>query len=120
MVEIPVRVRTAEDHQNLYVHGAMGGFFLNYHYRIDFYRDEFPPLKDVVMSGNEVRTESLKEIDRTVLASIYMSPTFAKELRNWLDKNIAKMEAEYGEIVLPKGDEDDEQKDAISKIKKEA
>lgn len=117
LIELPVRVNTAEDHKNIYAHGAMGGFFLNYHYRIDFYRDEFPPLENVVMSGSDVKPESISEIARTVLTSIYLSPTFAKELRNWLDKNITKMEAEYGEIVLPKSDEEGEPKDTVPKIK---
>ena len=98
----------------------MGGFFFNYHYRLDFYRDDFPPIKNVTMINNELVPDSVTEVNRTILASLYLSPVFAKELRNWLDKNIAKMEAQYGEIALPASDKDEEDNDAVAKIKKEA
>jgi hypothetical protein len=122
IVDLPVRVRKADDHRTLYAHGAMGGFLANYHCRLDFYRDQFPPIDDVMMKGNEYSPESVKQIDRSVLASIYLSPAFTKELRNWLDRLVSKMEAEYGEIALPKGDaeEDEEDEEATTKIKKEA
>lgn len=118
LVELPVHVRKAEDHQVLYAHGAMGGFLDNCHYRIDFYRDEFPPLEDTVIMGNQLVPGTITDINRTILASIYLSAPFAKELRNWLDKNIAQMEAEYGEIKIPVSD--DKQEEEPSKIKKEA
>lgn len=118
-VELPVRVRKAEDHKDIYAHGASGGFFANYHYRIDFYRDEFPPTQGAVIKSNELVPGSVTEVARTILASIYLSPSFAKELRNWLDKNITKLEAEYGEIALPKGEEDKED-ETPTKMKKEA
>jgi hypothetical protein len=119
LVDLPVNVRKAPDYKEIYAHGAMGGWFFNYHFRIDFYRDQFPPIDDVIMRGNEYSSESVKQVDRSIQASIYLSPSFAKELRNWLDKNITKLEAEYGEIALPKGDED-EAEEAAPKIKKEA
>lgn len=118
LVELPVRVRTDEDHQNIYAHGATGGFLANYHFRLDFYRDEFPPVDDVMIRGGEVIPGSLTAITRTVLSTVFLSASFAKELRNWLDKNIAAFEAEYGDIALPKGDESEDQ--TVSKIKKEA
>jgi Protein of unknown function (DUF3467) len=118
-VELPVHVRKATDHKEIYAHGAMGGWFFNYHFRIDFYRDQFPPIDDVIMSGNEYSPESVKQVDRSILASVYLSPPFAKELRNWLDKRIQQLEAEYGEIALPKGDENEDE-EVDTKIKKEA
>jgi hypothetical protein len=122
LVEIPIRLRRDESHRNIYAHGASGGFLANYHYRIDFYRDEFPPTEGTIIENNEVVPGSIAEITRTVLTSIYLTPSFAKELRNWLDKNIAKMEAEYGEIQMPKSDEEEDEKaeEAAAKIKKEA
>lgn len=115
--EIPIRLRRDENHRDIYAHGASGGFLANYHYRIDFYRDEFPPVEGTIIRNNEVVPGTITEISRTILASLYLSPAFAKELRNWLDKNIAKMEMEYGEITLPKADEEEE---PTAKTKKEA
>ncbi len=119
MVELPVQVHLDADHRNIYAHGASGGFLANYHYRIDFYRDDFPPTEGVILKGDEPVPGSITEITRTVLTTVYLPAPFVKELRNWLDKNIAKMEAEYGEIGLPKSDTEDDQ-EPITKIKKEA
>ena len=103
-VELPVRVRRDPDYRELYAHGAFGAPMANYHFRIDFYRDEFPPIAHSV-KGNQVVPDSVTEVERRVLTSIYVSMPFLKELRNWLDKRVEEIEVLYGEIQLPKSED---------------
>jgi hypothetical protein len=116
VVKLPVRVRRAENHQDVYANGAFGGPLANYHFRIDFYRDEFPP-REYVVQNNKVRDESITEIERKVLTTVYIPMPFLKELRNWLDKHIKSIEMEYGEITLPKGTEDTESIETLPEVK---
>jgi hypothetical protein len=100
-VEVPVKVSRAEDHKDVYAHGASGGPLANYHYRIDFYQDIVPPVEFVEVEG-ALQGDSFKDgIERKIMVSVFLSLPFAKELRNWLDKNIQGLEQVYGEIKLP-------------------
>jgi Protein of unknown function (DUF3467) len=116
VVKLPVRVKRAENHQDVYANGALGGALANYHFRIDFYKDEFPPAEYVV-ENNKVKDDSIVEVERKILTSVYVSMPFLKELRNWLDKQINAIEKEYGEIGLPKSQEDTETIEALPEAK---
>lgn len=115
IVELPVRVERGPEYQEIYAHGAFGAPMANYHFRIDFYRDEFPPIQHSVV-GNELVAESVSEVERRVLTSVYVSMPFLKELRNWLDKRVQDIESLYGEIQLPKS-EDEDSKTELPKVK---
>jgi|SRR5215213_1572801 len=113
-VALPVKVRLGDDHKEFYVHGAAGGFLANYHYRIDFYRDDVPALGEYVIENSAVTPDSITAVNRRILTTLYLSPSFVKELKNWLDKNIAQFESEYGEIQKPIGEEEDQ---SLPKVK---
>jgi hypothetical protein len=99
--DIPVKVSRAENHQEIYVHGATGGFLGNYHYRIDFYKDLVPPFEYTEKGGRIEDKRPVEDgVEREIQVSVYLPVTFAKELRDWLDKNIQKYESEYGEIRI--------------------
>lgn len=95
----PVRVKKAIDYKALYSHGAFGGFLSNYHFRIDFYVEEVPPLEYTEVDGQPDEKE-LRErgMERTVQASVYCPLPFLKELSEWLNKNIKEYEEQFGEI----------------------
>jgi hypothetical protein len=114
---LPTRVKTAQDYKEIYAHGAMGAALANYHFRLDFYRDIFPPL-EFTSVRNEIRGESVESgVERRILASIYLPLPFLKELSNWLDKKVKEAEIEYGDIQLP-GKEDQVEISTEPKIKK--
>jgi hypothetical protein len=116
-VVLPTRVKTASDHKEIYAHGAMGAALANYHFRLDFYRDIFPPLEFTAI-GNEISGDSVDiGVERRIMASIYLPLPFLKELRNWLDKKVEEVEIECGEIQLIKK-EDDAESLTEPKIKK--
>ncbi len=99
--DIPVKISRDESHQEIYVHGATGGFLGNYHYRIDFYKDDVPPFEYIERSGKiEGKNPEEDGVERKIQVSVYLPIAFTKELRNWLDKNIQIYESEYGEIKL--------------------
>ncbi|MFL6211773.1 MAG: DUF3467 domain-containing protein [Pyrinomonadaceae bacterium] len=100
-IELPIRVRRADDHKQVYAQGAFGGPLANYHFRIDFYQDIFPP-QEFQDAGGQIQVESVAEIERRIVTSVYLPLPFLKELRNWLDGHVQGIEAEYGEIQLPK------------------
>jgi hypothetical protein len=97
--EIPVRVHRGPGVEEVYAHGAAGNNVANYHVRIDFYRDIFPP-SELTLLGKEVVEEDNLEIERVVVASVLMPLPFVKELRNWLNARIEQIEQEHGEIRL--------------------
>jgi hypothetical protein len=99
--ELPLRVRPADDYRAIYAHGAQGGFLHNYHLRLDFYQDIVPFL-DFKEMGGIIPKESVSEIERKIMASIYLPLPFAKELVRWMQKKIDTHEREYGEIQLAK------------------
>ena len=110
IVTVPVRVKPALDHKTIYAHGAQGGALANYHYRIDFYQDMVPPT-DYVESSGDIQQEGLGgAIERRIVASVFIPLPFAKELRDWLDKNLNEVEKVFGEIKLPSDIEADEPK----------
>lgn len=103
-VELPVKVRRDEGYREVYAHGAFGGPLANYHFRIDFYRDILPPLEYTALR-NEAEPDSITEIERRVVTSVYVPLPFLKELSRWLNKSVETIESEYGEIQLPKGED---------------
>lgn len=104
-VVLPTRVKTASDHTEVYAHGAMGGSLANYHFRIDFYRDIFPPLEFSTI-GEDMSSDVVDlGVERRIMTSVYLPLPFLKELRNWLDKKVAEVENEYGDIQLPNKEE---------------
>jgi hypothetical protein len=105
MVKLPVRVVKGAAHQDVYSNSSIGGPVANYHFRIDFCQDQFPPREYMVLE-QKIEDESITDIERTVLTSVYLSMPALKELRNWLDKHVVRIEEQYGEIVLPRSDED--------------
>lgn len=99
--EIPVRYVRSADYKTHYTHGAQGGILGSYHYRIDFYREDVPPTKDVVEKEGKYGPEDGKlVIIREIDLSVYMSLPFAKQLRDWLDRGISKYEEKHGEIKI--------------------
>jgi|GEM_PF-3496781 len=116
--EMPVKVVKSSDYKTYYAHGAFGGILGSYHYRIDFYRDEVPTLEGmlretVIEGGKELGKFTLPEkvVIREVDLSVYLSLPFAKQLRDWLDRNIENYEEEFGEIEIvskekPEGSEE--------------
>lgn len=107
IVELPVRFTRAPGVEEVYAHGAAGGHVANYHFRIDFYKDEFPPVEFTVLGNRIVEGEGLT-IQRKVVASVCVPLPFLKELRNWMNTRIEEIETEQGEIALPKKDTSEE------------
>jgi len=101
LVELPVHFQRAPGVEEVYAHGAAGGHVANYHFRIDFYRDQFPPVEFTVL-GNQLVEEGNVVVQRNIVASVCIPLPFLKELRNWLSTRIEEIEAEQGEITLPK------------------
>lgn len=107
LVELPVEVKKLPGVENVYAHGAAGGAVANYHFRLDFYRDNFPPT-EVSLIGNQIIDGSVNHIDREIVASVSVPFPFLKELRNWIDRQIGEFEQQYGEIQLPKKEDEEE------------
>lgn len=105
LVQMPIRISRASGVEEVYAHGAAGTNVGNYHFRIDFYRDVFPPTEMTVI-GNQIIDEGEVTIDRKVVASILIPLPFLKELRNWLNRQVEEVEMEQGEIALPKKDKE--------------
>jgi len=103
-VVLPLVIRPAAEHRVYYAHGAQGGFVQNYHFRMDFYQDEVPPLQYTDPSSTgALNYEALKEgIKRTIVSSVILPLPFLKELSVWLQKQVSEAEALYGEIQLPR------------------
>lgn len=87
---IPVTISLGAE--QIYITGAFGGF-TPYDFRIALYNETMEPkgqTTDDIILARESRYE------------LIMSPLTAKELLNWLDKNVRAYEEEYGKIKLPK------------------
>ena len=97
-VEIPVKITRSADYKKYYAHGAQGGILSSYHYRIDFYCDHIPPFEATIEKERELKTE--QNIIREIDCSVYLSLPFAKQLRDWLNKNIEDFEDNHGEIKI--------------------
>lgn len=100
--EAPVVIKRSNDHKVYYAHGAQGGILGSYHYRIDFYREDIPASTNAKEIGGKL-TQDTPEIVREIDASVYISLPFAKQLRDWLNKNITQYEIENGEIIVASG-----------------
>jgi hypothetical protein len=97
--EIPVKYTKSNEYKTYYAHGAQGAILGSFHYRIDFYRDELPPIDKVIEKNGKLQHEEnliIREID----CSVYLSLPFAKQLRDWLDKGIKNYEQTNGEIHI--------------------
>lgn len=88
-VEIPVKI--SEDVNQIYITGAFGGF-TQYDFRIMLYNDVFQ-----VNDKNKTEASLVHECKNQLI----MSPLAAKELRDWLDRNIKKYEENVGSINVP-------------------
>ncbi len=100
-VFLPVHFSREHGIAEVYAHGAGGGHVANYHFRIDFYKDEFPPIEFTAIGDQIVDAENVT-IQRKIVASVCVPLPFLKELRNWLNIQIEEIEKEQGEIDLPK------------------
>ena len=89
-IPVPVKITRSPEYKKYYAHGIQGGILSSYHYRLDFYNDHIPPLNGTEEEGM-LKMEPLV-IDREIEASVYLSLPAAKQLRDWLDKNIKKCE----------------------------
>ena len=98
IIEIPLKMTRSPNYRKVYAHGAQGGILGSFHYRIDFYCDHIPPLSGKVI-GDKIEPEE-EVIIREIDTSVYLSLPFAKQLRDWLDKNIKEFEEEHGEIKI--------------------
>jgi len=98
--EVPVESARSDDYKTYYAHGAQGGILGGYHYRIDFYRDDVPPTTGVREFGGTL-THDDKVIKREIDCSVYIPLPFAKQLRDWLDRNIKQHEEDHGVIPMP-------------------
>ena len=103
-ITIPFKVMPDTDHRVVYANGALGAVYANYHFRLDFYRDDLPILNFVDVDGTgKVPYDKLKEgVDRKVVVSVILPMPCAKELLVFLDKNLKDYESQYGEVQLPK------------------
>jgi len=105
--DLPIHFSRAQGVEEVYAHGAAGGPVANYHFRIDFYKDEFPPVEFTAI-GSQVVEEDNLTVERKIVASVCVPLPFLKELRNWLVVCVSDIEKEQGEIVLPSRDLNDE------------
>ncbi len=97
--EIPVKYTRAADYKTYYAHGAQGGILGSYHYRIDFYRDDMPTTMNAIEKGGKVEHKEVI-ITREIDMSVYIPLPYAKQLRDWLDRNIKRFEQQHGEIEI--------------------
>jgi hypothetical protein len=95
--EIPVRYVRSDDYRVYYTHGAMGGILGSYHYRIDFYTEDVPVSMSAIEKDGIIKPDE-EAIRREIGLSVYMSLPFARQLRDWLDRNIKEYENRHGEI----------------------
>ncbi len=71
----------------------------SYHFRVDFYREDLPATTGVMeKDGKYVHEENV--IVREIDCSVFLSLPFAKQLRNWLNRNIEEYEEKNGEIQI--------------------
>jgi hypothetical protein len=99
--QVPIRYTRSEDYKTYYAHGAQGGILGSYHFRVDFYREDIPPNENVTEKGGKVEHDSGEiMIKREIDLSVYMSLPFAKQLRDWLDREIGKFEDKHGQILI--------------------
>jgi hypothetical protein len=98
-VDAPVVASKSPTHVNLYAQGAIGGFMANYHFHMSLYRDVLTGEGAPYFGGDKVDI-SKAVIQREILATIYMSPRFTKELAKWLTKSVERYEKDHGEIPL--------------------
>jgi hypothetical protein len=96
--EIPIDLKRSDNYKSHYAHGMQGGIMKPYHYRIDFYNDHMPPLSGKIREGF-VKPDD-PAVVREIEASVYLPLAAAKELRNWLDKNITEYEEKHGEVKM--------------------
>jgi len=96
---IPVRYVRSSDYKVYYAHGAQGGILGSYHYRIDFFREDIPFTMKATEVGGKVKPDE-EIITREIDISVYLSLPFAKQLRDWLDRNIKDFEERHGEIKV--------------------
>ena len=99
-VIIPTKTKVGDDYKATYAHGAQGGFLGNYHFRLDFYREEMPPLEFTEVEGRIEQSVVKEGVKREIVVSVYVPVPFVKELANWLNTNIKQYESEYGEIKI--------------------
>lgn len=103
--EIPVKCVRSNDYKTYYEHGAQGGILNAYHLRVDFYREDIPPTENLIEKdgiGHQDVDEMI--IKREIDMSVYMSLPFAKQLRDWLDRQITEYEDKNGEILILAGE----------------
>lgn len=102
-IEMPVTFARSPDYKIYYVHGVQGGILSSHHYRMDFYRDDVPPIEGGIKKGGIIEQHQ-ETVCREIDLSLYISLAFAKQLRDWLDRNITKHEDKYGEIMIASED----------------
>ena len=99
--EIPIRCVRSKDYKAYYEHGAQGGILSSYHLRVDFYREDIPLTEGFeVKDGKMERQPDEPTVTREIDLSVYMSLPFAKQLRDWLHRQITAYEEEHGEIII--------------------
>ena len=101
-----IRQKVTEDHSSVYAHGATGSFVSNLHFRLDFTRDNVPPLEGEIGPGGGVVVGPDMVIEREVVSSIYLSPGGLKSIAAWLTERVAEFEAANGPIPSPPGPPD--------------
>ena len=98
-VEIPVKIKRSPDYKTYYAHGAQGGILGSYHYKIDFYREDMPATTGMIEKAGK-QTYDEEVVVREIDCSVFLSLPFAKQLRDWLDRNIKNYEEQNGEIQI--------------------
>ncbi len=99
--ELPIKYVRSNDYKTYYEHGAQGGILGSYHLRVDFYREDLPPTEDITEKGGklELKTDDIT-VKREIDMSVYMSLPFAKQFRDWLNRQITDFEEKHGEILI--------------------
>ncbi len=99
--EIPIHTVRSGDYKTYYAHGAQGGILGSYHFRVDFYREDIPPTEKITEKDGKLE-QNLSEIGikREIDLSVYMPLPFAKQLRDWLNRELGKFEKKHGEILI--------------------
>jgi hypothetical protein len=97
---LPVKAIRAEDYTAFYAQGARGGFTLNYHFRLDLFQDEMPPVSYSEVGGSVVFGPE-EAVVRTIKASVFLSLPALKLMSEWLARQIEAHEAQYGPIQMP-------------------
>ena len=100
-IELPIKYVRSKDYKTYYEHGAQGGILSSYHLRVDFYREDLPPTEDITEKSGKLERDSDEiVVKREIDLSVYMSLPFAKQFRDWLDRQITGFEEKNGEILI--------------------